>query len=305
MRLLFFTLLAALPAIGEEFLPPTGLPEDRAWIAEFCPSYYRRGKGTHAEYVTNRLSAGMAKRAIYRLQPERFWREFLAFGVTREEARRELEQFKADAERGFAWPHRNLEVTIPKAVTPPPLDGTLGGSWGKALCLRGEVPLDRAEGKPEGESEWFALYDNEFLYLAARIADRDVRTAPERMYTADSVEFFVMPDVAMRAYWEVIVNPDGADFSAWHQANDHGHFISRPGIRPVKLRTAAKRIPGGYVVQIALPLSAMATVEERLKTLHFMPVRTNLDGNMYEKSAPVPLLYDGHNYAGYIKATLK
>lgn len=284
--------------------------EDRAMVAAVCPSYYERGKGTAAEFVTNTLSAGIPKRAVYLLLPERFEKEYTNFGCSKEAARQVIGQFKTDADRGFRWTVKNREIIIPIAIRPPVIDGELSqDEWTGAAKLQGEMLLDDGDAVPSGNTVWQVMYDREYLYFSVFFPDRDIRTGDKEIYHGDSLEMFVMPDRLMRTYWEVILSPDGRRFTAWHMASDHGGFTSRRNIRPEKLRTAVKKYPEGFAAEIAFPFSALPTLGKSLPfsgaTVDFMMVRTNLDGGVIRRTVPVPLLYDGHNFAGYIRGNLK
>ena len=290
-------------------LAEKSLQSDRDMLAEICPSYYLNGKGTQAEYITNTLASGTPKKAIYLPMPERFSSEYIGFDYSREGARKIIEQFKADAERGFKRKEKNCEITIPYVDEKPEIDGIiLKEEWNAAYTFKGESILD-SEEVPSGNTEWRIMYDKDFLYICALIPDKDIKINSEFLYKGDSLEVFIMPDREMRTYWELILAPDSSPFSAWHMVNGHGGFTSVRGVKPLNLKTAVKKYSDSFVVELALPFYAMPSLKKRLPysgaELDFMMVRTNLDGQNYSRSAPVPFLYDGHNFAGYIHGKLQ
>lgn len=310
-KIYLLTMLCVSPLISDGLdLNTVGSEEDRRMISILAPAYYLRGKGSPAEFITNNLSAGEAKRAIYYLQPERLRREYFSFGDSPEAARKVLRKFVADAERGFMWKRENLTVELRRTGKVPEIDGIIApGEWAAAGVLYGEVPLD-IDGEAKGATRWMCMYDERFLYLAAVIPDDDIVNDESIIYNGDSVEFFIMPDLDMRGYWEFIVSPGNRAFSAWHLANDHGGFISRRDVRPRSALIAGKPHAGGYAVELALPFSALPVLAEQAlpydgAVIRIMMLRTDMSHGKYRKSAPVPLLYDGHNFAGYINAVLK
>lgn len=285
--------------------------DDRALVATISPSFYYRGKGTPAEFITNTLGAGQPKKAIYLLMPERFSREYIDFDYSREGARKIIAGYIKDAERGFSWPEKKRETVIPATAVKPVIDGNIGtGEWSSAQVFKGEIPLDAAGVAPSGNTLWRVMYDREYLYFCAEVVDRDIRCDVAKfLFNGDSLEIFVLPDKEMQTYWEVILAPDGREFIAWHMVNPFGGHNSRNNIRPEKLQTAIKRTSDGFAVEAAIPFSALPTLGKSLPaagaTVYFMMVRTNRDGDHYSRSAPVPLLYDGHNIFGYIRGTLQ
>ena len=283
---------------------------DRAMLAEICPAYYHKGKGSPAEYITNTLSEGIPKRAIYLLMPEHFEKEFITFPYSREGARVVMARFKEDAERGFKWKHENLTMPIPEVTIPPIIDGIPDTKeWERAAILKGEISLDTDTAERKGDSVWRLMYDHEYLYLSGVIHDPDIQTESHYLYQGDSVEFFLLSEVRLGTYWEVIVNPDGEFFTAWHMSNPHGGFISRQEVRPDNMKVSARRALGQYSVELAFPFAALPSLTKPLPfrgaRIDFMIVRTNKDRENYSKSAPVPLLYDGHNTVGYIRGILQ
>ena len=310
-----FIIAIIIPVLSGCCLEPKSLPygdslkEDRQMLAAICPSYYDRGKGTSAEYVTNTLAGGQAKRAIYLLMPERFRNEYIQFGYSKEAARKVIARFKEDADRGFAWQMKNPSIMILPAKHLPTIDGKIDSKeWIDATVLKGEIPLNVAIKTPIGNALWRLMYDEKYLYIGISIPDKDININKDYPYKADSIEIFIMPDRQMRTYWELILSPGVDIFTAWHMVSERGGFTSQKNIKPVDIKMAVSRHEGGFSIEVAFPFYALPTLHGMLPrpnaNIYFMMVRTNLDGARYHRSAPVPLLYDGHNFAGYIQGRL-
>ena len=159
--------------------------------------------------------------------------------------------------------------------------------------------------------------------VAVSGSDRELNAKTARLATAgakifaghaathlpDSAELFLLPEETLNSYWEVIVSPPSNRYTAWHTLGKYGLRSSFP-TAPRNLKTASRRTPRGYCVEIAFPFSALPSLSESLPypgaVLHLMACRTDLqDGGNLIFSAPVPLLYGGHNIYGYIKAVLQ
>lgn len=75
------------------------------------------------------------------------------------------------------------------------------------------------------------------------------------IWTDDSVEIFIDPDGAARAYAHIMVGATGACYAAWHGSDAAG----RPALRPeVRVARAAER----WTAEVALPLTALGKLPE-------------------------------------------
>lgn len=268
-------------------------------VRSISPGYYRQGKGTPAEYITGQLGfMNDIVKALNILMPERLDRgDYLPGGRSVSGARDLVRAFKADADRGFAWKTPRKEVVIP-----------CSSSWDQSLVLKGEVPLD-SETAPCGDTLWQLRYDRNFLYAKVTVTDTDSHFRKERAYEADSIELFIKDDPQLDEYWELVAAPGAAPFTSRHfRPAAQGARLSQHKKFPKGLLVQSAASKDGFTAEFRFPFFALARLDRALPfdgaELELMLVRTNLDHGKYTKSAPVPLLYDGHNLFGFIRATL-
>jgi hypothetical protein len=228
-------------------------------------------------------------------------------------ARKDLAKRREQIMLGQAWTLKQREeVKIPYAKARPELDGNMDSpEWRQGLVFNNEFNLDSLEEIKSG-IEWRLLWDEENLYVGVKATDPSIKaieynTVPGKgPWDADCIEMFIMPSMRLKTYWEVVVNPEGKVFDGLHCNNKTGWFISRPEEDMAGLRTKAKIFDGGYVVQAALPFKELPNYmlgnkPEAGQTIYFSLIRTE-DG---QRRSPRPLLYDGHNIFGFLKATLE
>lgn len=291
------------PALaGEE---PVSTVEHRALVARISPGHYRRGRGTPAEFITSQLgNFHPVVRAIHWLVPERARRDYFDFGANDDGAREVIARFMQDAQRGWDWRARRREITLPRLDPDVP-------DWSRAAVFTGEIPLDRDDAAPAGRTVWRVAHDGAFFRWRVDVADADIQSVRPRPYEADSVECFIKDDPLLGRYWEIVAGPDGGVFSASHQySRVSGLRATQVDAGPSRMDVRATAIPGGYRIEGAFPFSALSRTERSLPypgaRLEFMLVRTDArDSGGVDKSAPVPLLYDGHNLFGYVTAVLE
>lgn len=261
--------------------------------------YYKKGKGTPAEYITGQLGfMNDVVKALNILMPERLDRgDYLPDGSSVSGARKLVRAFKADAERGLAWKTPRKTIVIPYSTT-----------WEKALVLKGEVPLD-SETAPRGDTLWQLRYDQDFLYAKITVTDHDRHFRKIRPYEADSIELFIKDDPHLDGYWELVMAPGAEPFSSRHvRTAAQGTRLTQAKKFPRGIRLHSEVTPNGFTAEFRFPFFALTRMDRALPfdgaELELMLVRTNLDHGKYTKSAPVPLLYDGHNLFGYMQAKL-
>lgn len=280
------------------------LPEDQVLIDEISPNYYFRGKGTPAEYVTSQLGYfHPVVRAMHFLSRKRLIRDSFTFGTTPEAARKVIETFQNDAKRGWEWSEKRREVVIPRSPDGKP-------DWKNALTFRGEIPLDTAGREPEGGTVWQVTADGNFLYFKIKVEDADVHIDPVRPFDADSIEIFIKGDTELLFYWELVASAGGPDFAGTHQFSPVlGIRAYYADARPDRMFLKGEKTQNGFSVECRFPFFALPRLDRALPfegaKIEFMFVRTDGLGGKVTKSAPVPLLYDGHNLFGYIIGTLE
>lgn len=297
VAVLFFSVAA-----GAEELPMS-LPEDRELVQSVSPGFYHRGKGTPAEFITSGLGYyNEVIRAIHRLIPERMRRDYFRGAATLDDARETVRTFRENALRGFAWKEPRRRVTIPRVKNP-------ADRWSGALVLRGEIPLD-TPGTATGNALWMVSYDDQYLYLRAEVEDAGIQLNSKRPYEADSIEFFLRGSRRLTSYWEIVAAPEVPPFVGLHFfSRTLGLHVTQFDARPSALQITSGRTPGGFFAECAFPFAAFHRLDRPLPfsggVLEFMFVRTDLQPGGVRKTAPVPLLYDGHNLFGYLIGVLE
>lgn len=289
---------------GESF---TAAEEREALRIANDPTVYERGKGTAAEFITNKCYHPGITCSIVRSGPGR--RDYA-------ECVRKVAGFAADMERGFAWREPRRRIRIPELAAAPRLDGVPEtDEWHGALTFHGEYPLD-ATRKNEEPSIWRFGHREGVLYIAAEFRDHtpEVRRglsqkSPEPLYTGDSLELFLRPDNRHPCYYELLVNPAGELWTMRHAAKETGSWRILDESFDSDLRAATCIAPEGYSIELAVPLERLyaASPGETIRPgaeFSLMPVRTDRSGTQWLRSVPVPLLYDGHNLFGYMVAEL-
>lgn len=274
------------------------------------PSFVEDCRGTPAEFAANRRLGMEDAAAIVR------------GNVSAEEYAAAIKRLSAcyeDTRRGLNWTTPPPEVSIPELKAPPVIDGAMDETqWDGAYQFSREFPLNSEHAFADSSAVWRIGEYRGTLYIGCRFRDRDVRAFSGRtgeegrqpIYEGDSLEVFVHPNRKSRLYYEFLTNPDGELQVLRHAASKLWKWV------PVDLEyesgavVGATRTGDGYDVELAIPMAAFHGAwcgREPLPRvgIHFMLVRTNLDGTDYRRSSPVPLLYDGHNTSGYIRGVLR
>lgn len=298
-RILILLLLTALccPAIPQDL------------TLEELDSLFETCAGTPSEYAVRSAKNWFMRCAFYRLDSSAVRPAVERQCRTDAEARQRIRTLSEDIRRGQKWKLPQPELSVPFAGTVQ-IDGIISpGEYAHTAQLDGEIPVNEPAEKPGGGHRWYFAWNDRFFYFAAEIADSHIQLRKERPYEADSVELFLLPEPSLSSYWEIVVSPSGVRFCAWHTLGKYGQRNSF-FVEPESLKTAARRTGNGYCVEIAFPFSALPSLAERLPysgaSVFLMVCRTDrLKNGGTAVTAPVPLLYGGHNIYGYIKATLK
>lgn len=163
---------------------------------------------------------------------------------------------------------------VPRASEAPTIDGTLDeAAWGSATEPfvhpgNGEA----VPGSPVRAQAWLA-YDDTHLYLAMRVADAEAESSngrddvdPHVWASASGIELMLQPgDPGDNThYYEVQVDVNGAVWDT--RFDDYNAPITGAGAArrfghqdwDAQLERAVAREPGHYVVEAALPWSAIA-----------------------------------------------
>ncbi|MDD3154152.1 MAG: hypothetical protein PHS41_04735 [Victivallaceae bacterium] len=263
-----------------------------AWIRSFC--------GTPGEYAARRRCHLDREAAIFR-------------GELPGDRRAAAEQLAAcydAAERGRRWQAKPMTLPIARMVAPPEIDGIVSpAERAGATEVCGEYLLD-SEQKHSDAPRWWVGWTVDTLYFAVEFPDCDIQAfSGRKIPSGDALECFLRPNPEENLYYEILVNPEGARWCLSHLASRTGsHFLLNLD-KKMKMRSDAKRSLRGYCVEIAIPANQLhglwcAQPPRIGDRLEFQMVRTNLESGTYRKSAPFPLLYDGHNLYGWMRGIL-
>ena len=274
-------------------------PEDEALALRVAndPSFYQSGRGTPAEFMTNKCEYdGITCRTV-RNGP----------GDDYVYCAAKLAGIYRDAQLGFAWTEPQPRWNLPELAAAPRIDGLVSAAeWSGARLCSGEFPLSETIRREHAPSRWYFGVRNGTFYAAAVFADREITVfrdraqgTPEPLYLADCFELFLRPDLRSREYYEILVNPEGAFWCMRQKFRETGSWDTLDADCNPGITAAARRIPGGWSVEAAVSLTAVKAGAE----FSFVAVRIDSDGGELRRSAPVPILYDGHNVFGHIVAT--
>ncbi|MDD3154890.1 MAG: sugar-binding protein, partial [Victivallaceae bacterium] len=232
-------------------------------------------------------------------------------GISRDEAVRRLVKFHRLRQMGRDWPEPIRHVVVPRMKHPPRADGVIApGEWDEALSFSGEYPISGTRLDPRrSRTLWYLGVHDETLYVAMSCEDKDVRAFSKRMfestesvYLGDALEIFLRPDVDQPYYSEILVNPDALVWEVSHKATPSGQWDVLDSKPETKLRAGGKRTAGGYHIEIAIPLRDLKR-SGPFRRFSFQLIRTDRNGkDEYRAGVPTPLLYDGHNLYGYVRA---
>jgi len=145
------------------------------------------------------------------------------------------------------------QLTLFSLKKPSPLvDGKLDDAcWEGAQQAVGFMPLGKVEGV-EPPTEVMSVYDDEFLYFAAKAHEPDVanitgnRSAPWR---GDGFEFFVGP-AQSETHYQFVINCKGDVYTGQHTSQGHKRYDSA-------LRVGIHRDADFWALEIAIPFAEM------------------------------------------------
>lgn len=232
-------------------------------------------------------------------------------------------RFSAMIKQGLDWKEPVREIAIPSLKKAPILDGKIDDAeWYRAFEINGEVPLDSGESARAKSTRWKLGWHDEYLYVAADFADRDIHAYTKRrkdsepleadapyLFKGDSLEVFIRPDFNSKFYYELLFNPDGKTWFSSHVNNPRGMRAVIEYDKKMSVKCATSRTEEGFRIEVRIPLRELygqwsLRSPQAGDVFSIMMVRTDLNNGIYTRSAMVPLLYDGHNIFGYAKAIL-
>lgn len=229
----------------------------------------------------------------------------------------EYENFKEAVrygEAGFTWPLPAV-VTVPRVPVGAKvvMDGDLGEpAWEKAMTWTDSYKFNDLEKSSTLKTTWKMLWDADYLYVGFVCEDDYIvssgKERDQKVYSGDSAELFISPDLRYRGYWEIVVGPDNCVYDAIESKKilEWGPDLN-PAENMPGLITCARRHgpdePAGYSVEMAVPWSALLAQKNQRPRIGdryaFMLARIEHSmrngkrtGDAY---APVPLLGWAHN----------
>lgn len=303
-RSIFSAAIAGLSClIGGCCAPHAGVSPEELRMAKIVaadsdPDFYLRGKGTPAEFMSNRFYT--LRNARWAVRDGR-----TRGGVSYPDAVKQLAGFYREFQKGLAWKEQPRRIALPRLNAAPVLDGRLAPEeWKGAAVFSGEFPVgDAGPDRNYRDSRWYAGVYRNTLYVGARFRDRDRRVfsgtsfdEPAPIYRGDSLEVFVRPDRDRLHYREFLVNPDGECWALRHKASPFGQWDMLDSRVDSGMETRTSTGPDGFCFEVKIPLRFGLGPR-----WSFMLLRGNRDGGRECRySTPVPLLYDSHNIYGYI-----
>lgn len=220
---------------------------------------------------------------------------------------------------GMEWKEPPPKATVPRFAASPEIDGIIKPEeWKNALVYQGEYPLNHTERLKEySQTVWRIGWHGGSLYAAAEFKDRNIVPyhgrfdTPELqpLYMGDAFELFIRPEKKKPLYYEYLVNPAGSLWALVHVNDPRGSWIRICDDFPTMARTSVRRTETGYSIELSVPLGEQygpwwSKTPRAGDRFSFMMVRTHRDGEVYFRTTPVPLLYEGHNIFGYVAAEL-
>ena len=274
--------------------PDGGDPVERELADFFSMKTFLAGRNTPARYLSDRILNRETEVLLERLNS--------ADPQKRENAAAVLKRRKRAIERAMNWKSPRQTVRIPRldAVV---IDGEVT-EWRGAAVWRGSFASHPAASEVNSGdgSLWYAACDGKNICFAGVFPDEDVRTDPRRPWRGDSFEIFITAPGNGWQYFEFIVTPDhGIALSKLQNYTGTGTRIeTRSGFAAeAGVRGAGRRLPGGFSVEISIPLELIRIRNGRIG---FMLVRTeNTDAS---QRTPVPSVTEGHNIFGFIEGIL-
>lgn len=226
---------------------------------------------------------------------------------TRAGARRFLDNIEETMRAGLDWKHPVPALTIPATRHPPVIDGLIApGEWDDAWTVQGEYETDSAQWS-DSPARWYLKYDTRNLYFAAYFPDSDqVFQNRRHPYFDDSFELFLLPDLRLHTYYELVFTPDGREYIR-RVCQGPASKYDLEEFRPATLDWQVSRTPDGYSFEGAigfldLPGYLLGNPPQPGESLRWLMLRTDRSSaNAFRKTAPFPFFGNGHNLNGYAR----
>ncbi len=162
-------------------------------------------------------------------------------------------------------------INVPRASVQPAIDGNLlEKAWAKSVPLS---PLYRADAitPPNEPTQGFLLWDDEYLYIGAKIYDSQMKrvqitqTNPDSaVWLDDTLEILVDPNPATPTYHHLVINPIGTVFDQHIEANFPLDSNSETDYKRIakpdwdsRAQVKTQITPTFWSVEVALPRDAL------------------------------------------------
>lgn len=307
MILLIGLLMLALLANSAAAYTPEEEALAKALAVDSSPDPYQLGKGTAAEYISNRY---------YTLRNARWTiRSGIPRGMTYGEAVKRLADFATQVQRGREWPVTPAKIVIPRLKKAPTIDGVVSPEeWQGALTLVGEYRLGCTQQDPEyRDSRWYVGHTGQALHVAVIFRDEKIITHSQKefgvarpIYSGDALEVLIRPQLSELYYSEYQLNPANEVWELHHKASPFGQWDVLESLTDrTNCRYRGKIQPGRYCIEVTIPLDKIPHFQPN-GTFSLMMIRMHRKSpTEYWKATVQPLLYDPHNIYGYIPAVLE
>ncbi|SFA74416.1 endo-1,4-beta-xylanase [Cohnella sp. OV330] len=137
----------------------------------------------------------------------------------------------------------------------PVIDGEPDGIWSSAPAYRTDVAVEQ-QGGAAAKAEFRTLWDAQYLYVYAIVADSELSDAIGNAWEQDSVEIFVDPNNGKTAAYE---DDDGQYRISYKNAKTIGGHA-----RDDNYTSATKLVDGGYAVEAAIALDTISPAAGKL-----------------------------------------
>ena len=162
-------------------------------------------------------------------------------------------------------------INVPRASVQPAIDGNLlEKAWAKSVPLS---PFYRADAitPPNEPTQGFLLWDDEYLYIGAKIYDSQMKrvqitqTNPDSaVWLDDTLEILVDPNPATPTYHHLVINPIGTVFDQHIEANFPLDSNSETAYKRIakpdwdsRAQVKTQITPTFWSVEVALPRDAL------------------------------------------------
>jgi endo-1,4-beta-xylanase len=132
----------------------------------------------------------------------------------------------------------------------PVIDGVEDAVWAKANEITTDV---WALGTSGATAKVKTLWDAQHLYVFAEVTDSKLSKAATANYEQDSIEVFIDQNNAKSTTYQI----DDAQY----RINFENEQSFNGAAQAELIKSATKIIPGGYIVELAITLDAVAPVE--------------------------------------------